>query len=140
MKTINRRIEKLLDRDHVIGHSYFLMKKAADPEVKLLDSFYRSIIPLLQEYFYGDYAKIGAVLGKGFVRDKNGESEKGNDVFADFDGFEPGDFSEKPVYEIVDYRDAAVYHSIARKGKIIVMDFPKAIQELMNSLDIEHEA
>jgi hypothetical protein len=37
-------------------------------------------VPLLQEYFYGDYGKIGLVLGKGFV-----EKQKNDTInFADF--------------------------------------------------------
>jgi 5-methylcytosine-specific restriction protein B len=34
------------------------------------NSFINEIIPLLQEYFYSDYSKIGLILGKGFVREK----------------------------------------------------------------------
>jgi hypothetical protein len=55
MIKINLRIEKLLDKDHLIGHSYFMKVKDLDT---LQDAFYRNIIPLLQEYFYGDFGKI----------------------------------------------------------------------------------
>lgn len=69
LQTINERIELLIDRDHTIGHSYFV---GVDTEEKLTNAFNNKIIPLLQEYFYGDYGKIGLVLGKGFVdRKKN---------------------------------------------------------------------
>lgn len=64
LRTINQRIELLIDRDHTIGHSYFVNVNTAQ---KLADSFNNKIVPLLQEYFYGDYGKIGLVLGKGFV-------------------------------------------------------------------------
>lgn len=63
LETINNRIKILLDRDHLIGHSYFL--KIKDME-DLRRAFIDRIIPLLQEYFYGDYSKIALVLGKGF--------------------------------------------------------------------------
>lgn len=63
LNTINERIEILLDRDHLIGHSYFLKIKDA---ISLKKAFSESITPLLQEYFYGDYAKIILVLGEGF--------------------------------------------------------------------------
>lgn len=132
LQTINKRIEKLLDRDHLIGHSYFLIKDGQEPKTKLIDSFYRNIIPLLQEYFFGDYAKIGAVLGKGFVKAKEQSNEQ--NLFADFDEFDAADFSEKPVYEIVDYRNAGTIHTIKKKGNDIKMDFEKAIQELMGKL------
>jgi len=94
LKTINARIESLIDRDHAIGHAYFLNKN----EVAIMDSFYRNIIPLLQEYFFGDYGKIGLVLGKGFVRVKD-ETVK----FAHFN-YEGFDFDPKETYEIIDYR------------------------------------
>lgn len=65
---INERIEALLDRDHLIGHSYFMNVKDS---VELRTVFKNKIIPLLQEYFYGDYGKIGLVLGEGFVTKNN---------------------------------------------------------------------
>ncbi|WP_416445709.1 McrB family protein [Leeuwenhoekiella sp. A16] len=69
LKTINKRIEALLDRDHTIGHSYFLkIIDAENKEEALKQVFKDNIIPLLQEYFYGDYRKIGLVLGDGFVQ------------------------------------------------------------------------
>ena len=69
LETINQRIELLIDRDHTIGHSYFV---GVDTEKKLANAFKNKIVPLLQEYFYGDYGKIGLVLGKGFIkREKN---------------------------------------------------------------------
>lgn len=67
LKTINQRIELLIDRDHSIGHSYFY---GVDTLEKLANAFNNKIIPLLQEYFYGDYGKIGLVLGAGFVTKK----------------------------------------------------------------------
>ena len=66
MKTINSRIEALLDRDHTIGHSYFINIKPNDTEA-LKEAFANKIIPLLQEYFYHDYEKIALILGEGFV-------------------------------------------------------------------------
>lgn len=64
LTTINHRIEVLKDRDHLIGHSYFMKVKSKE---QLIDVIYRNVIPLLQEYFYGDYGKIRMVLGDGFV-------------------------------------------------------------------------
>lgn len=66
LKTINKRIEVLLDRDHTIGHSNFMAIKSGDT-VALQSVFMNKIIPLLQEYFYHDYEKIALVLGEGFV-------------------------------------------------------------------------
>jgi len=79
LSTINKRIEVLKDREHQIGHSYFMMFVKKDPAGIVVNStaslddlkavFTDKIIPLLQEYFYGDYEKIQLVLGDGFVKD-----------------------------------------------------------------------
>ena len=66
LETINKRIEYLYDRDHTIGHAYFIsLKDKNGDEVKAeLDNIFRNkIIPLLQEYFYDDWEKIQIVLG-----------------------------------------------------------------------------
>ena len=72
LDAINSRIEVLKDRDHLIGHSYFMefedTNKITSEEMK--DVFFDKIIPLLQEYFYGDYEKIQLVLGDGFIDEK----------------------------------------------------------------------
>ena len=87
---INQRIEVLKDREHQIGHSYFM---DVENEDDLKDVFYDKIIPLLQEYFYGDYEKIQLVLGEGFVK-KDSASVK-------FAGDKSGDFDVSEVYRIV---------------------------------------
>ena len=63
LKAINTRIEVLLDRDHTIGHSYFIDVLSLDD---LKTVFIDKIIPLLQEYFYGNYAKMELVIGSSF--------------------------------------------------------------------------
>ncbi|MDI1304065.1 MAG: AAA family ATPase, partial [bacterium] len=125
LKTINSRIEKLIDKDHAIGHSYLLNKD----ENSMVNSFYKNIIPLLQEYFFGDYGKLGLVLGKGFVHLK--EWDKGTDAFADFDDDASNDFESRNVYEIIDYSKVIDYTLKLNKVEV-VMDFEKAIQVLMN--------
>ena len=82
LETINKRIEILLDRDHTIGHSYFIKLKENDI-IGLKNAFKNNIIPLLQEYFYGDYEKIGLVLGKGFFNEETLSFDK--EIFASFD-------------------------------------------------------
>ncbi|MGB8841780.1 MAG: AAA family ATPase [Aliidongia sp.] len=59
LKAINRRVEWLFDRDHQIGHSFFieLTNKTA-----LDDAMRRKIVPLLAEYFYEDWAKVRVAL------------------------------------------------------------------------------
>lgn len=64
LETINQRIEVLIDKDHQIGHSYFIeIKNLFDLKLVFKDK----IIPLLEEYFYGDFGKIGLVLGGNFI-------------------------------------------------------------------------
>jgi len=65
---INKRIQVLLDRDHTIGHSYFLPLKAEPTLVKLEYIFSKQIIPLLQEYFFDDWERIQWVLGENVVK------------------------------------------------------------------------
>lgn len=63
LEKINERITFLYDREHTIGHAFFTELKD-DPTIETLASiFEKSIIPLLQEYFYEDYQKIQLVLG-----------------------------------------------------------------------------
>lgn len=63
LQTVNRRIEALYDREHTIGHAYFMPLKVKSDIDTLADIFKNKIIPLLQEYFYDDYEKIRLVLG-----------------------------------------------------------------------------
>lgn len=63
-ETINSRIEFLIDNDHTIGHSYFLKLKDNQSIKGLALLFKNEIIPLLTEYFYGDFEKIQLVLGE----------------------------------------------------------------------------
>ena len=125
LKTINRRIEKLLDKDHAIGHSYFIVEEGKNEAKEVIKAFYKNIIPLLQEYFFGDFGKIGLVLGKGFVNKM--EWVKNTEAFADFDHESCSDFEERDVYEIIDYRNSNHNYKIDN----VAMSFDKAIQLLM---------
>lgn len=81
LETINARIVALKDREHQIGHSYFMGCPDDEKKAKtwLADVFKDKIIPLLQEYFYGDYKKIYYVLGPGFVKEVS--ENKPDDIF-----------------------------------------------------------
>jgi predicted RNA-binding protein with PUA-like domain len=65
LRTLNQRITALLDRDHQIGHSYFVNLSDADD---LHFAWYTRVVPLLQEYFYNDTARLRRILGGEFVR------------------------------------------------------------------------
>ncbi len=62
LSVINDRIEALLDRDHRLGHAYFL-PLLEEPTLDRLSSIFRQqLIPLLQEYFFDDWNRIQLVL------------------------------------------------------------------------------
>ncbi len=62
LRTMNARIEVLLDRDHCLGHAYFMSLKTT-PELSVLARIFRnSVLPLLQEYFFEDWQRIAWVL------------------------------------------------------------------------------
>jgi hypothetical protein len=97
LQTMNDRIEKLIDKDHKIGHSYFM--KIEKTKEGLKQVFYDKIIPLLEEYFFGDFGKIGLVLGSSFVEKVN--NTNGFD-FADFPeyGDTRTDLTQREIYRI----------------------------------------
>lgn len=101
LNTINKRIEKLIDKDHKIGHSYFLK---VNNKASLIHSFKNEVIPLLEEYFFGDYGKIGLVLGDSFItKDETDDFE-----FAEFTGYDADvslDLKERSVYKIAKSKD-----------------------------------
>ncbi len=72
-ETLNKRIRFLYDRDHQLGHSYFLNVNSLED---LRGVFVDRVIPLLQEYFYGDWSKICTVLGCPYSED--GDKRPGN--------------------------------------------------------------
>jgi 5-methylcytosine-specific restriction protein B len=96
LDTVNKRIVKLLDKDHQIGHSYFMTVENLD-NLKIV--FHNKIIPLLQEYFFGDYGKAGLVLGEEFFEPRE---EQNDNLFADFNGYDASEFAERPIYKVKD--------------------------------------
>ena len=61
LKAINARIRCLLDKDHQIGHSYFIDAKS---ELDIFNAIKDCVIPLLEEYFYNDAQKIRQILNE----------------------------------------------------------------------------
>ncbi len=61
LNELNRRIMLRKDRDHQIGHAYFVN---VDDEKSFNARFRRQIVPLLQEYFYSDWDGLRYVLGE----------------------------------------------------------------------------
>jgi len=115
LKTINQRIEKLIDKDHMIGHSYFLNVSNLRG---LKSTFQNKILPLLQEYFFGDYGKVGLVIGTGFF--ETNENQVEDNFFAPFEDYDSGSFLERKIYH---------FKNIVKMND---EDFLSAIQLLMN--------
>ena len=102
LEVINKRIELLIDKDHQIGHSFFINLKNFE---ELKSTFKNKIIPLLEEYFFGDFGKIGLVLGSGFVEMKKDNSN----ILADFKDYEDVSFlTEKKIYIIKNCNELSV--------------------------------
>ena len=97
LKTINERIELLIDKDHQIGHSYFI---GIQNIVDLQRTFKDKIIPLLEEYFYGDFGKIGLVLGGEFI--KLAENQV---AFPKNFPYEKDFLEDKKIYHITSFSD-----------------------------------
>lgn len=71
LENLNRRILSAYDRDHQIGHSYFINLKEAQSRDEAIESmrlaWYNEVIPLLQEYFYESPRKLKELIGDRFV-------------------------------------------------------------------------
>ena len=72
LSIINERIAYLYDREHMIGHAFFVPLREDASIERLAAIFLKQVIPLLQEYFYEDYEKIQLVLG---------DNEKSQDTY-----------------------------------------------------------
>lgn len=61
LETLNHRITLRKDRDHQIGHAYFMTVKDKEGFNQI---FRKNVIPLLQEYFFNDWDGLRFVLGE----------------------------------------------------------------------------
>lgn len=118
LKAINTRIEYLLDREKTIGHAFFMSEavkfnknnwiKPDEYEEdwyvlsisKLKKVFQNKIIPLLQEYFYNDYALINAVLNYNGMIFKDKKDDKYLQKIKNLDSN-----SERSIYNIASFDD-----------------------------------
>lgn len=71
LAVMNDRIERLLDREHRLGHTHFLALRSQSTVHQLGEIFGKRIIPLLQEYFFDDWERIAWVLNDHRRRDGN---------------------------------------------------------------------
>lgn len=98
LKAINTRIEYLLDREKTIGHAFFIGVENLEDLKKV---FQNKIIPLLQEYFYNDYALISAVLNDNGMIYKDKEDDKYLQKIKNLDNVD----SDKVIYKFSDSKD-----------------------------------
>jgi 5-methylcytosine-specific restriction protein B len=79
-----RLVEVGVDRDRILGHSYFLIQKEViSPLEVLMNRMRYEIIPLVEEYCYADRSVMSRVLG-GLVEDSGAVN---SDVFDDHSAF-----------------------------------------------------
>ena len=126
LKVINERIEYLYDREHTIGHAVFLELKENNNIEKLENIFKKSVIPLLQEYFYEDYDKIRIVLGDN-AKDEDEQFISAVSILEDvFEGnIDDIDIPEKKyIINYDNFKNIMAYKNISQKK-----DFSKKISD-----------
>ncbi|SDK84378.1 5-methylcytosine-specific restriction enzyme B [Catalinimonas alkaloidigena] len=98
--TLNRRIERLLDRNHCLGHAYFMeLAFAPDPWEALRQLFRDRLLPLLQEYFFATPNQLELVLGRHFS-EGDASSESTDDFFAESRFTAPYAWDEQPPFRL----------------------------------------
>ncbi|EAK1432540.1 AAA family ATPase [Campylobacter coli] len=115
LEAINTRIEYLLDREKTIGHAFFIGVENLEDLKKV---FQNKIIPLLQEYFYNDYALISAVLNDNGMIEKCEKDDKYLQKIKNLDNVD----SEKIIYNIASFdnkiwNDIKTYQAIYNDGE-----------------------
>ncbi|EPM5725319.1 McrB family protein [Campylobacter jejuni] len=98
LKAINTRIEYLLDREKTIGHAFFVSVENLEDLKKV---FQNKIIPLLQEYFYNDYALINEVLNDNGMIKEDKKDDKYLQKIKNLDSVN----SERSIYNIASFDD-----------------------------------
>jgi 5-methylcytosine-specific restriction protein B len=106
LAAINTRIEYLFDREHQIGHAYFMHCRTRED----VDAAMRHrIIPLLAEYFFEDWRKIALVLG-----DADGKGRFLEQVALKAPpGFDDGDPDERTRWLVKSVFSEDAYHIAA---------------------------
>jgi 5-methylcytosine-specific restriction protein B len=113
LQAINQRLLSLRDRDHLIGHAFFMPMResvALRTISELRRVFHESVLPLLIEYFHDDLGRVGLVLGAAFVK-----RQPAADVFAkNFEHEHREDLADRTNWKIEDVYnlEAAAFLSI----------------------------
>ncbi|MDN3696180.1 AAA family ATPase [Vibrio cortegadensis] len=121
---LNERIEILYDREHTLGHAFFMPVKAlvdAGEQDKafrsLVSVFKNKIIPLLEEYFFEDWSKIRLVLADNqkpehlqFVEEKEQKAEALRSLFGK--GHNLDQYGQSVVKYTLAADNAAVWNNV----------------------------
>ena len=94
LQKINARIRGLLDKDHQIGHSYFI---EAETDLDIFSALKDCVIPLLEEYFYNDAQKIRQILNE-TSESENNFYVKDSDAMSELDNMQNDYDNEKELY------------------------------------------
>ncbi|MDC9521708.1 AAA family ATPase [Pseudoalteromonas sp. Angola-31] len=149
--TMNERIEVLYDREHTLGHAFFMPVLNAlnsgeeNSDVKAFSELQRifknKIIPLLEEYFFEDWNKIRLVLGDNrkktdaqsqfvFIQQHTASY---NDIFGEEHGLETYD-DKKTTYKLTDFDDeSGAWHQALAYQAIYDASVLKKQDKLANS-------
>jgi hypothetical protein len=104
LNAVNSRLEVLKDLDHTVGHAWFWnVNNLKD----LKEVYANKILPLLQEFFYNDYEKLGLVLGDSFFEEN---SQVSASIFAKFSGGNgiAGQYEQVWRYKLKDPKDLQI--------------------------------
>ncbi len=117
LETLNKRIEVLYDREHTLGHAFFIpVKQHLDADDhsaafdELISTFQNKIVPLLEEYFFEDWNKIRLIFGDNKKKDNGlssyvliGEHESSYDeIFGANHGLDSYE-QKKVTYEVASF-------------------------------------
>ncbi len=112
LRAVNHRLVALLDTEHQIGHGYFMTVSSASPPLDELRSvFYRKIIPLLQEFFFGETDKAMLVIGTDFFS-KDRPSDPSSHFFATADSEADWARVPKKSYQVRSLSDIELVRAI----------------------------